>query len=266
MEKLLTGISNVNIAQELDLLNDNLVTSMVGVGSRKHEQAKTLASCVQYFSKLNDIENDLSGIRFGFDNVVLNDELSDKKVRNIAYMLAEAVDSNSVERIRQLKFEYGNDKDFLVAKEFLNEKCKEIWNVFNSSDKNTRIPYDAMKALGISNQPSLEFLLGNSIRYYEKDNGVSTANLIEKILNNENIHYDLTQIHKYLKTLCEKEKCKYNFRTVEYLISQQNYGLSGLQELGIDKVLIKKVFCKLNFKHRICFLIKNPQFFKFLLK
>ena len=32
--------------------------------------------------------------------------------------------------VKQLKAKFGNDKEFLVAKKFLNEKCEEIWNVF----------------------------------------------------------------------------------------------------------------------------------------
>lgn len=64
----------------------------------------------------------------------------------------------------------------------MDKKCKEIWDVFEFKKIKLKIPHAAMKSLGITNQPTLEFLLGDSIHLFEKDNGNSTANIISSIL------------------------------------------------------------------------------------
>lgn len=114
----------------------------------------TLTECVKYFSKINDIENNLSGVSFGFTNYSLNDEMSSQKVRKIALMLAKAIDENSVEKIKELKKQYGHEREFATAKKFLDKKCKEIWDVFEFKKIKLKIPHAAMKSLGITNQPT----------------------------------------------------------------------------------------------------------------
>jgi len=257
MEKLLTEISGSNISEDRFLNNKNTSSPVINFELKKSQKPKTLTACVQYLSKINDIEQDLSGVCFGFDNIVLNDELSDKKVRYIATELASAIDNNSIEKIRQLKRTYGNDKEFLTAKNFLDKKCKEIWNAFDTKDSLLNIPKEAMKILGITNIPSLEFLLGNSLRYYEKDDSSSTAQIISSVLNNKNLPYTIIDIHKYMEELARREKCKYNLKTVTYLITRHNYDYNKLCELKIEKYIINKAFKSLSVINKIKYLIRS---------
>ena len=186
---------------------------------------KSLYDAVKYF-----VQNDNENSYFCFST---EEELADKKVRIIAQKLAVAIDKNSVEEVKALKQEYCNDEEFLTAKKFLDKKCKEVWNVYEF--KKTVVPYAAMKVLGISNRPSLESLLGNSVKYFEKDNGNTTAIVIESVLNNKNLDYTIEDIHNYLVLINKKEKCKYNLDTAQYFIKKHNYDMAKLQELGFSK-------------------------------
>lgn len=259
MEKLLTEMLEYNISEDVFSNYGNTASPVIDFASKKSIKQKTLTACVQYLSKINDIEHDLTGVCVGFDNVVLNDELSDKKVRYIAQELAKAIDSNSVIKVKEIKKEFGNDKEFLVAKKFLDTKCKEVWNVFEAKNKVLKIPYEALKSLGITNQPTLEFLLGDSVRFYEKDEGSTTSDIISSVLKNINISYDIIDIHKFLKTVNEKEKCKYNFKTVIYLISEQNYDTVKLHELGVEKKTLDKAVKYLSMSNKIKYFLRSSK-------
>lgn len=258
MEKLLTKNKDCNISNSLPSFSGK--TFVVGKFSlynkeKELSKPKTLLDCVKYFSKVNDVEQDLVGISFGFENIVLNEELSDKKVRHFAEELAVAIDNNCVWRVKDLKKEYGNLKEFSLAKDFLNKKCKEVWNVFDSKIKN--IPHEAMKALSITNKPDLETILGDSVRFYEKDGGNSTARIIASILSNENLDYSISDVHKFLKLAHEKEKFNCNLTTIEYLITSQNYDKYKLFDLGVGKLSIYKTYKGLSFKNKCRFIFNN---------
>lgn len=258
MEKLLTKNKDCNISNSLPSFSGK--TFVVGKFSlynkeKELSKPKTLLDCVKYFSKVNDVEQDLVGISFGFENIILNEELSDKKVRHFAEELAVAIDNNYVWRVKDLKKEYGNLKEFSLAKDFLNKKCKEVWNVFDSKIKN--IPHEAMKALGITNKPDLETILGDSVRFYEKDGGNSTARIIASILSNENLDYSISDVHKFLKLAHEKEKFNCNLTTIEYLITSQNYDKYKLFDLGVGKLSIYKTYKGLSFKNKCRFIFNN---------
>lgn len=181
----------------------------------------------------------------------INDNLYDKLERAITQELALALDNNSVEKIKHLKKKYGHLKEFKSAKEFLNKKCKEIWNVYENVQK---LPKEAMKCLGITNQPDLDFILGDSLKYYEKDNSDTTSYIISATLRNNNLSYTMDDIHKYMKEMSKKSKCRYNFKTVRYLISEQNYTKEQLADLGADKDTVETALKSLPLKYRLKFL------------
>ena len=257
MEKLLTKNKECNISNSLPVFSGKtfIVEKFPFYKEKEIAKPKTLLDCVKYFSKVNDVEQDLVGISFGFDNIILNEELSDKKVRHLAEELAVAIDNNCVWRVKDLKKEYGQLKEFSLAKDFLNKKCKEVWNVFDTRVKN--IPHNSMKALGITNKPDLESILGDSVRFYEKDGGNSTSRIIATILNNENLDYTISDIHKFLKLHHEKEKFNCNPKTIEYLISSQNYDKYKLFDLGVGKLSIYKTYKGLSFKNKCRFIFNN---------
>ena len=212
--------------------------------STKTIDVKNLSSSIEYL--------DSSDILNGFDNIYFAQK-SDLKVRQIAKELAFAIDRNSVTKIKELKNKYGKLKEFDKAKKLLEGKCKEIWNVYNPI-KN--IPLDAMKTLGITNQPELSFLLDNSVKFYEKDESDTTSYIISSILKNKNINYTIEDIHKYLVHMHLKEKCSYNTKTVQYLIKEQNYDRKKLSELGINNEIITQSLKNLPIKTRIKFMLK----------
>lgn len=230
--------------------------------NKKHNKQKTMTDCVKYFTAMYDIDNTLSGLCTGYEKFAFNDELSGKKVRYIAQELASALDKNSVSYIKKIKQKYGNDEEFLSAKKFIDQKCKEIWNVFDSKNTVLHIPKEAMKALGITNQPKLEFMLGNSIRYYEKDCDYSTAIIISSILENKNMTYTMEDIHKFLKNTARKENLKYNTKTVSYLITEQTYNRSKLKDLGVTGDMINLVLKTLPFKIRMLYFLRSNSYLK----
>ncbi|MBP3821656.1 hypothetical protein J6G99_08455 [bacterium] len=190
---------------------------------------------------------------FGDENLLVNDELYDYKVREIVQKLANALDNNSIQEIKSIKFEYGATKDFVKAKKFIEYNCKKVWNVFD--DEKISVPTEAMKCLGITNQPDLDFILGNYLKYFEKDESPLIANIITSTLKNQNLNYTLEDIHKYLVKMNKKENCHYNFKTVEYLIKEHNYKKPQLSELGIDEETIKKAFKNLSVANKLKFVI-----------
>lgn len=244
MENLLAEISGNNLMGEIFSNKEFYTSPTIEFCLKKKTTPQTLTSSIQYLSKMNDVERDLSGISFGFHNIIINDELSNKRVRQIALELAEAIDKNCDSKIKELKDRYGHEKEFATAKKFLNQKCKEVWDVFNSKNKKIKIPYKAMKALGITNQPTLEFLLSNSLNFYEKNDTNATSQIISNILNNKNLTYTMKEIHAYLKQSYEKDSIKYNLKTVNYLITRQKYDKQKLKEIGIDKDIMKKLSLK----------------------
>ena len=130
------------------------------------------------------------------------------------------------------------------------QQYNEMMDMFNYMDQ------AAMKSLGITNQPTLEFLLGDSIHLFEKDNGNSTANIISSILKNDNLTYKIEDIHNFLK----KENEHYNFRTVAYLISEQNYDRRKLLELGIKKDTVEQALKTIPIKARLRYCLRNTVF------
>lgn len=206
-------------------------------------KSATLASCVCS----NTYKNNPYRAFFNDEN------LYNKLERTIIYELASAIDDNNVQKIKYLKSKYGNLNEFKKAKEFLNEKCKQIWNVYEPI-KN--LPKEAMKSLGITNQPDLDFIFENSLKYYEKDDSDTTAYIISSTLENQNLSYNMEDIHKYLKNMYIKQDCQYNFKTVKYLICEQNYDKQKLLDLGIQKNIITLALKHLPLKYKLKFLFK----------
>ncbi len=50
--------------------------------------------------------------------------------------MQKAIDKDSVNDIKYLKSKYGAEKEFKAAKEYLNRKAKEVWDVFENRNKN----------------------------------------------------------------------------------------------------------------------------------
>ena len=219
--------------------------SLANISDSSENKHKTLYSCVC----CNDIKN-YNPYGALFDGNGLYDSIE----RKITEELAIAIDQNNVQRVKYLKSKYGELKEFKNAKEFLNKKCKEIWNVYEPINN---LPQNAMKTLGITNQPDLDFMLSNSIRYYEKAGSETTSYLIASILKNENLTYTIEDIHKYLKEMNKKQKCKYNFKTIKYLIEKQNYSNEKLKDLGVESDIISAVLKNLPLKYKLNFWIKK---------
>ena len=112
-----------------------------------------------------------------------------------------------------------------------------------------------MKVLGITNCPDLDSLLADCINYYEKDGKSVTSCAIASILKNNNMSYDIEDIHKYLEKMYKTNRTKYNFNTIKYLISEHKYNKDKLKSLGVDKEQISKVLKTLPFKIRLKFLL-----------
>lgn len=245
MENVLAREIDNNLVDEICIDKGNIVNDMIDLSCRKSIKSIKLSLCVSYIREFN------------LNNVVINDELANKKVYEIAKELANAVDINSVDEVKRIKQKYGDTQEFAEAKEFLNKKCKHIWDVFENKHFKMKVPQQAMKALGITNKPSLEFLLDESLKYYEKDNGSTTVNIIESILSNPNIDYSFDEIVQYLKKSYSKERCKFNLITVKYLANKLEYNVDELNSLGASKSEVKEVFKSLSLKSKIKFIIKN---------
>lgn len=233
-----------NILEDNLYLND-CVNESYDLVEENYSCSKSLSS------KVNYIEFDLTGFSF------LNNELSNKTTYKIAKELANAIDKNSVSETKLLKEKYGNTKEFCVAKDYLNKKCKEVWDVFDNKNQKLNPPKDAMKILGITNIPSLDFLLADSVKYYQKSNDSTTVNIIKSIITNPNLDYSFADVYKYLKQKHMKEKCNYNFITVKFLASELDYNQYMLTYVGVDKNLMKEIYKSFSF------ISKLKYFFKF---
>ena len=253
MQKVLTAKSNCDIFDDIFAHYTNTQDCAVSI---QHEK-NSLVSCVKYFDSIENLNIETSGQCFGVKKVIFNEELSDKNVREIALKLAQAVDKNSVDEIKLLKTEYGSTKEFAVAKSFLNRKCKQIWDVFENKNVELKLPYEAMKSLGITNRPDLEFLLLDSLKFYEKDNGSTTVDIIKSILDNKNLNYTFEEIYMFLKKYYNKNRCKYNLKTVSYLVYKLDFSKSELACLGIEEDIIKQVLTNMSIKDRLKYYVKN---------
>ena len=215
----------------------------------------TFPACVQskhsLVSSLNYIDkiNPYAGYNFGV--IQIDDELRNEKLRSLIYKLAKAVDNNSEIEVKRLKAEYGNTKEFALAKTFLDRKCKEIWNIFDNKKTKLSLPVKAMKTLGISNQPSLDFLFEDSLKYFEKENSTTTVDIIKSILNNVNSEYTMDDILKYLKSNHEKCIFEYNQHTVKFLAQSLKYNKNKLSALGVSKSQINEIFKALSVSEKI---------------
>lgn len=207
----------------------------------------------QFVAENNKFECFNSDIKTYSNPFISTDITTNIKTQQIVQELTNALNKNSVTEIKILKRKYENSQDFAQAKKILNTKCKELWNVYEAKN----CPKEAMKALGISNQPDLDTILGNSVRYFEKDNKDTTSYIISSILNNKNMTYTIEDIHNYLIKMHQKEQCHYNLKTVEYLINKQNYTAEQLKSLGITFKEIKQVSKSLPIKKQINFLLKE---------
>ena len=210
---------------------------------------KTLSASVRYMNDIQDVYTE------SFVGFTTKPELANKKLRQIAQKLASAIDKNSIKEIKELKEEYGNTPEFLKAQKLLNQNCKTVWNVFDIKDE--KIPQEAMKALGITNIPSLDFLLGNTIKCFEKDNCQTTSRTIDSILNNRNLNYTINDIHKYFVS----KNAKLNFNTVKYLIEKHKYSEKQLQELKVEKSVIQRALEDLSLKISVKYQVRNIKTF-----
>ena len=186
-------------------ITDGILSEDSAPASVGFNGGESLVSCVNYFTKNP----------YG---LCLNSELPDKKAINLAVKLAIAIDKNSASEVKLLKAQYGSTKEFAYAKEFLNRKSKQVWDVFNNRNKKIAVPRESMNMLGITNMPSLEFMLGDSLKLYESDGSSPTVEIIRSILTNKNLNYTFDDIYNYLIFAHKKYCCEYNLKTVTYLI------------------------------------------------
>jgi hypothetical protein len=254
MDKVLKGQIGTEVLDGVFSVRKNVTDSLAYLSCKKTTKPRTLSSHISYLNKAKEYKTGISSICVGA--VSINDDLSDKLTCKIVTELAKAIDKNEVSEVKRIKEKYKNTKEFARAKDFLNKKCKEVWDV---TAKNIKLnpPYEAMKVLGITNQPSLETLLSDSLKYYEKDNGSTTVDVILSILSNENINYSFEDIYEYLKKNNKKEKYKYNLVTVSYLATKLEYDEYKLNDLGIEQNIVKKLFKSLSVKDKIKCVFKN---------
>ena len=246
MQKILAGYTDCNILD--DILSDNNMQLESAdfdfqTPTTKH---KTLTSSINYFTQVQKFEAFM----------LLNTDLPNKTAIAIAKELAKAIDKNSVSDIKYLKNKYGHTKEFAQAKDLLNKKCKEIWNVFESKKQNISPPKEAMKALGITNCPSIEFLLKDSLLFFEKDNGTTTVDIISSILNNKNLYYSFDDIYIFLKTFIRQKHINLNHKSIEYFIIQTNCSPNKLTELNINNKEIHQVLKNFAISKRIKYTLK----------
>lgn len=243
-------------------IKENVSNSLADLScGKKVKRTKSLSSHIHYLNRAKQYRTGISSICVGA--VSICDDLSDKLSYEITSSLAKAIDNNAVLEVKRIKEKYGNTKEFAQAKDFLNKKCKEVWDVSQNRNVKLDVPKAAMKALGITNQPSLETLLSDSLKYYEKDNSSTTVEVISSILSNENIDYTFEDIYNYLKLNHSKTSCKYNFITVSYLASKLEYNEAKLSNLGVENEIMKDVFKALSFKDKFKYLFTNLNALKF---
>ena len=225
-------------------------------------------------SNLYDLAEEISGNRYKttlvsvvnyvdcnpFNNNIINCEFSDKLTYEIARKLAIAIDKNSTDEIKLLKSKYGKLPQFTSAKDFLNRKCKILWDVIENKSKKMKLPYDAMKTLGISNMPDLSYMLDYSIKYYEKNNGKTTSEIINSILNNPNLDYTFNDIFEYLVKQKNKLNIDYSITTLKYVLINTEFNTDKSIKIGITRNKLYKIYKQFSFKDRV----KNLPKFIFL--
>lgn len=216
----------------------------------------SLVSSINYIEKINPY----SGYNFGI--LQIEENLRNETLRNIIYKLAKAIDANSDIEIKRLKVKYGDTKEFAAAKKFLDKKCKEVWNIFDNRKTKLELPKKAMKTLGISNQPSLDFLFEDCLNYFEKENSTTTVDVIKSILNNVNSDYTLDDILKYLKAKHEKRVFEYNIHTAAYIAKVLDFDKRKLNDMGITKNQICAVFKALSVSEKIKCIVRYYLCFK----
>ncbi|MCM1339836.1 MAG: hypothetical protein NC191_09215 [Muribaculaceae bacterium] len=228
---------------EQDILNGGLSedSALSNVGFNGGE---SLVSCVNYFTKNP----------YG---MCLNSELPSKKAISLAVKLAIAIDKNSASEVKLLKAQYGATEEFAYAKEFLNRKSKQVWDVFNNRDKKISVPRESMNILGITNLPSLDFMLGDSLKLFESEGSSTTVAIIRSILTNKNLNYTFDDIYNYLLFARQKYWCEYNLKTVTYLIEWTDCNVDKLFALGISSKTITKALQSFTFSARLKYLFKG---------
>lgn len=192
-----------------------------------------------------------------FGTLILDCDLPDKKAMEIAIKLAQAIDKDSVNDIKYLKNKYGTEKEFNSAKEYLNRKAKEVWDVFENKTESMNVPRNSMKTLGITNLPSLNFMLEESVRFFEKDGGSTTVDIIRSILTNKNLYYTIDDVYDYLLSAHKKYCCDYNLKTVTYLITILDCDVKKLSALGIEEKTIMTALQSFTLKAKLKYLFKS---------
>lgn len=243
------------IVNDLFMQNENIEAFCTNVFEQNIKNKHSLSSSITYFAPT--IDGEIQHFSQDCGALTLNYELPNKKAVYIALELAQAIDKNSAEDVRKIKQKYIDQKEFAQAKDFLNNKCKQVWDIFENQKTKLVIPEKAMKVLGITNIPSLEFLLSDSLKYFEKDNGNSTINIISRILNNKNLNYTLDDICEFLHTFAAKNKIKYNQNTIKYLSYELNFNIPKLNFIGISKKSVIEILKNAQFKVKIKTLIKT---------
>lgn len=241
MNKVLAAHQNCEIFDEVFFQGENILNRL----EKQEKSVPSLAASVGSF-KTNP-----------FGVLILDCDLPDKKAMDIARKLAYAIDRDSANDIRYLKTKYGNQKEFGAAKEYLNRKAKQVWDVFENRKKMISVPKKAMKALGITNLPSLEFMLDESVKYFEKDGGSTTVDIIRSILTNKNLDYSFEDIYNYLSVAQKKYCVEYNLKTVTYLIEWLDCDVEKLSALGIDNKTIMKALESFSLKAKLKYLFKG---------
>lgn len=240
MEKVLAD-KDCDILNDIFSTNENMNNTFV----KNEKCGKSLAASVGSF-KTNP-----------FGVLVFDCDLPDRKAMDIAVKLAVAIDKDSVNDIKYLKSKYGLEKEFVFAKEYLNRKAKQVWDVFENRNKKMTVPRQSMKTLGITNLPSLEFMLGESVKYFEKDGSSTTVDIICSILANKNLEYTFDDIYEYLLLAQKKYCCEYNLKTVTYLIQQLDCDLKKLSALGIEENTIKMALESFSLRTKLKYLFKS---------
>ncbi len=216
----------------------------------------------QEFVKLDKTQASLAATVSSFHTnpfgvLILDCGLPDKKAMDIAVKLAIAIDKDSVNDIKYLKDKYGKEKEFAVAKEYLNRQAKQVWDVFENKNKKMNVPSASMKTLGITNLPTLEFMLGESLRLFENDGGSTTVDIIRSILTNKNLNYTFEDIYDFLIWAHKKYCCDYNLKTVTYLITWLDCDVEKLSALGIDNKIIMRALESFSLKSKLKYLFKG---------
>lgn len=240
MEKVLTA-KDCDICDEIFSICENTSNGL----AKSEKNTKSLASSVNSF-KTNP-----------FGVLILDCDLPDRKAMDIALKLAYAIDRDSVNDIKYLKSKYGAEKEFVSAKEYLNKKAKQVWDVFENRNKKINVPTKSMKALGITNLPSLAFMLDESVKYYEKDGSSTTVDIIRSILTNKNLNYTFDEIFEYLISAHKKYCVEYNLKTVTYLIQWVDCDVKKLSKLGIDDKTIMRALEEFPLKAKLKYLLKG---------